>query len=74
MHFWLLKKISTNSTDEDAFLASLMEPLADASDELTDEEIEKLPLQLQYYEGKRESDLTIICKLIETLYQVCNNF
>lgn len=56
--------------DKDGFLVSLIEPLADSNDVLTDKEIEQLPLQLQYYEGCRETDATIICKLVETLYQV----
>ncbi|VDM12282.1 unnamed protein product [Wuchereria bancrofti] len=53
-----------------SYLANtLLKPLADADDNLNDDEIEKLPLQLQYYEGHRCQDLSIINKVIEALYQ-----
>lgn len=65
------------------FLAGIVAPLADENDELTEEETEKLPLQLQYYDKPREKDLSIRQKLLQTLYQViflgnfwenCTNF
>lgn len=67
MHSFLL---NNDLIDEDEFLVSIVMHLADSNDALSDEEIEKLPLDLQYYEGSRETDLLILCKLIETLYQV----
>uniref|UniRef100_A0A1I7VHS3 DUF384 domain-containing protein n=1 Tax=Loa loa TaxID=7209 RepID=A0A1I7VHS3_LOALO len=54
----------------DEFLSTLLKPLADVNDNLEDDEIEKLPLQLQYYEGHRCQDLSIIDKIIESLYQL----
>lgn len=54
----------------DEFLSTLLKPLADANDSLDDDEIEKLPLQLQYYEGHRCQDSLLINKIIESLYQV----
>lgn len=54
----------------DEFLSTLLKPLADVSDKLDDDEIEKLPIQLQYYEGHRCQDSLITNKIIESLYQV----
>lgn len=56
--------------DKDGFLAAIVAPLADERDVLTEEETEKLPLQLQYYDKPREKDLSIRKKLLQTLYQV----
>ncbi|CAJ0567979.1 unnamed protein product, partial [Mesorhabditis spiculigera] len=58
--------------DKDHFLVALLTPLADEQDALDDEEIEKLPLALQYYEGSRESVPEIRQKLVEALYQLCS--
>lgn len=58
------------SNKDGAFIATIVSPLADVNDELTDEEVDKLPLQLQYYDGVREKDIIIICRIVETLYQV----
>ncbi|KHN72941.1 FAM203 family protein, partial [Toxocara canis] len=55
----------------DEFLSCVLKPLADANDNLDDEEIEKLPLQLQYYDGQRCADTIIVDKLVEALYQLC---
>lgn len=55
---------------EDVFLAGIVAPLADENDELSEEEIEKLPIQLQYYDKPREADLSIRQQLLQTLYQV----
>ncbi|MFH4979710.1 hypothetical protein AB6A40_006419 [Gnathostoma spinigerum] len=57
--------------ENDEFLSSCLQPLADASDNLDNEEIEQLPLQLQYYNGKRCEDEVIRTKLIEALLQLC---
>lgn len=57
--------------DSDEFLVSLLQPLADANDNLDDEEMQKLPVRLQYYEGERESSSLVRQKLIEALYQLC---
>ncbi|KHJ97240.1 hypothetical protein OESDEN_02778, partial [Oesophagostomum dentatum] len=57
--------------DNDLYLVTLLSPLADCDDELSDEEIQKLPLRLQYYEGKRENSVEVRQKLIEALYQLC---
>ncbi|VDO50185.1 unnamed protein product [Brugia timori] len=54
----------------DEFLSTLLKPLADINDNLKDDEIEKLPLQLQYYEGHRCQDFSITTKVVEALYQV----
>ncbi|TKR67382.1 hypothetical protein L596_023543 [Steinernema carpocapsae] len=56
--------------DED-FLTAVLSPLADSNDDLEDDEISKLPIRLQYYDGDRETDAGIRQKLIETLYQLC---
>uniref|UniRef100_A0A0K0DLQ9 Protein HGH1 homolog n=1 Tax=Angiostrongylus cantonensis TaxID=6313 RepID=A0A0K0DLQ9_ANGCA len=64
---------STLVDDEsDMYLVSLLIPLADCSDKLSDDEIEKLPLRLQYYEGTREKSVQMRQKLIEALYQLCS--
>ncbi|VDK60532.1 unnamed protein product, partial [Cylicostephanus goldi] len=55
--------------EDDLYLLSLLSPLADSEDDLSDEETQKLPLRLQYYEGKREKSLEVRQKLIEALYQ-----
>uniref|UniRef100_A0A915Q4N7 Uncharacterized protein n=1 Tax=Setaria digitata TaxID=48799 RepID=A0A915Q4N7_9BILA len=54
----------------DEFLSTLLKPLADVNDNLDDDEIEKLPIQLQYYEGHRCEDSLITNKIIDSLYQV----
>ena len=56
--------------DEDEFLCAIVAPLMDEDYELSEEETAKLPLQLQYYDKKREQDMTICQKLVEALYQV----
>ncbi|KJH50771.1 hypothetical protein DICVIV_03118 [Dictyocaulus viviparus] len=63
---------STLLDDTDLYLVSLLQPLADRSDNLSDVEIEKLPLRLQYYEGTRVKSLQLREKLIDALYQLCN--
>lgn len=54
----------------DEFISALVAPLADVDDQLDDDEIQKLPYQLQYYDGNRCQDHLIVKKLIEALYQV----
>ncbi|CAJ0963907.1 unnamed protein product, partial [Mesorhabditis belari] len=58
--------------ENDQFLITLLTPLADAGDNLDDDEMEKLPLSLQYFEGSREKSLHIRQKIIESLYQLCS--
>jgi len=55
----------------DDFLTAILTPLADSNDEIDEDEMGKLPIRLQYYDGDRESDPLIRQKLIETLYQLC---
>ncbi|VDD96980.1 unnamed protein product, partial [Enterobius vermicularis] len=55
----------------DEFISALVAPLADVDDQLDDDEIQKLPYQLQYYDGNRCQDHLIVKKLIEALYQLC---
>ncbi|VDK89378.1 unnamed protein product [Onchocerca ochengi] len=57
----------------DELLSTLFKPLADVNDNLDDDEIEKLPLQLQYYEGHRCQDPLITSKIIDSLYQKSRN-
>uniref|UniRef100_A0A0R3S2M8 F-box/LRR-repeat protein n=1 Tax=Elaeophora elaphi TaxID=1147741 RepID=A0A0R3S2M8_9BILA len=52
----------------DEFLSALLKPLADVNDNLDDDEIDKLPLQLQYYEGHRCQEPLITNKIVESLY------
>lgn len=73
LHRWLLEEssISVPELIEDQFLVAIVAPLADKEDALSDEEIEWLPLDLQYYDGCREKNTSICRRLVETLYQVC---
>ncbi|KIH49770.1 hypothetical protein ANCDUO_20154 [Ancylostoma duodenale] len=57
--------------ENDMYLLALLAPLADCADDLSDEETQKLPLRLQYYEGKREESVEVRQKLVEALYQLC---
>lgn len=56
--------------ESDVYLVALLVPLADCADELSDEEMQKLPLRLQYYEGTRDASIELRKKLVEALYQV----
>ncbi|VDK46984.1 unnamed protein product [Anisakis simplex] len=56
---------------DDEFLSCIVKPLADSNDELDEDEIEKLPLQLQYYDQPRLKDPIIINSIIDALYQLC---
>lgn len=56
---------------DDDFLTAALAPLADSNDEIDEEEMSKLPIRLQYYDGNRESNPIIRQKLIETFYQLC---
>ncbi|VDP38779.1 unnamed protein product, partial [Heligmosomoides polygyrus] len=57
--------------ESDVYLVALLVPLADCADELSDEEMQKLPLRLQYYEGTRDASIELRKKLVEALYQLC---
>ncbi|PAV74809.1 hypothetical protein WR25_11825 [Diploscapter pachys] len=56
---------------DDAFLCALVAPLLDESAKFDDDEMAKLPLRLQYFEGKREQNQEIRQAIIEALYQLC---
>ncbi|CAD6188449.1 unnamed protein product [Caenorhabditis auriculariae] len=58
--------------DDDEYLCSVLAPLMDAQDALDDEDISKLPLRLQYYEGSRDESEIVRRKLVETLFQLCS--
>uniref|UniRef100_A0A914E909 Protein HGH1 homolog n=1 Tax=Acrobeloides nanus TaxID=290746 RepID=A0A914E909_9BILA len=55
----------------DEFLTAILAPLADEADELDDEEIQNLPLGLQYWDKKRDANEIIRGRIVETLYQLC---
>uniref|UniRef100_A0A0N5CGR5 Protein HGH1 homolog n=1 Tax=Strongyloides papillosus TaxID=174720 RepID=A0A0N5CGR5_STREA len=57
--------------ESDDFLAAILSLITDECYELDDDEQAKLPLDLQYYEGKRVNDEIIEEKIVETLYQLC---
>ena len=56
--------------DEDRLLSALLAPLADAEDQLDEDEMDKLPPGLQYWEGRRETDRRLLERVLSTLYQV----
>ncbi|KAH7699275.1 Protein Y54H5A.2, partial [Aphelenchoides avenae] len=56
---------------DDEFLTAILAPLADEADQLDDEDIAKLPLALQYYDKKRDTNENLRLKIVETLYQLC---
>ena len=64
-HEWLL-------SDDVDILPWLLLPLADGSDKIDDEDMEKLPLDLQYLDPSkcREADPDIRKLLLDTLHQV----
>uniref|UniRef100_A0A0N4ZNE0 Protein HGH1 homolog n=1 Tax=Parastrongyloides trichosuri TaxID=131310 RepID=A0A0N4ZNE0_PARTI len=57
--------------ESDDFLTAILTLIADENYDLDDEEQSKLPIDLQYYEGKRVTDEILIEKIVETLYQLC---
>jgi len=52
-------------------LSTIVAPLADRDDELDEDEVAKLPILLQYYDGRREVREFVLLKSVETLYQLC---
>lgn len=60
--------------DGDLLLTALLSLLADAGDQLDEEEIDQLPMGLQYWEGHREWEPAMQRKVLETLYQVNISF
>ncbi|VDN03351.1 unnamed protein product [Thelazia callipaeda] len=56
--------------EDDEFLTALLKPIADVNDNLKEEEIEKLPINLQYYEGHRCQDTLITDSIVDSLYQL----
>ncbi|GMR43722.1 hypothetical protein PMAYCL1PPCAC_13917, partial [Pristionchus mayeri] len=57
--------------DSDDFLVALLSVIADANDSLDQEETDKLPARLQYFEGARSSDVVLRKKVVDALYQCC---
>ncbi|KAL3116114.1 hypothetical protein niasHT_007414 [Heterodera trifolii] len=57
--------------DPDSLLSALLWPLIDADDRLDEEETALLPLQLQYWEGRRDNTAESGDKVLRTLYQFC---
>lgn len=60
------------SGEDNSLIVSMASRLADTDDEYDDDEMQKLPLPLQFFEGTREPSAEIRAKLIEALYQVCS--
>jgi hypothetical protein len=54
----------------DQFIADIMDPFADEDDEISTEEMDKLPLQLQYVDHKRSQSTSLLDTLIEVLARV----
>uniref|UniRef100_A0A914M3N9 Protein HGH1 C-terminal domain-containing protein n=1 Tax=Meloidogyne incognita TaxID=6306 RepID=A0A914M3N9_MELIC len=52
-------------------LVALLSPLVDCEDKLSEEEIENLPVDLQYWEKKRNWDLKLWELTLCTVYQFC---
>ncbi|GMT20912.1 hypothetical protein PFISCL1PPCAC_12209, partial [Pristionchus fissidentatus] len=57
--------------DSDDFLVALLSVIADANDTLDQEETDKLPARLQYFEGHRSNDDVLRKKVVDSLYQCC---
>ncbi|KAF8357128.1 hypothetical protein PRIPAC_92123, partial [Pristionchus pacificus] len=57
--------------DSDDFLVALLSVIADANDNLDQEETDKLPARLQYFEGHRSTDDVLRKKVVDSLYQCC---
>ncbi|KAL3090265.1 hypothetical protein niasHS_006717 [Heterodera schachtii] len=57
--------------DPDSLLSALLWPLIDADDRLDEEETVLLPVQLQYWEGRRDNTAESGDKVLRTLYQFC---
>lgn len=54
----------------DQFIGDIVDPFADQDDELSTEEMDKLPLQLQYVDHKRSSSTTLLNTLVEIMARV----
>jgi len=55
----------------DQFIADIVDPFADEGDDLSTEEMDKLPLQLQYVDHKRSQSATLLDTLIEVMSSLC---
>ncbi|KAI6189497.1 Muscle M-line assembly protein unc-89 [Aphelenchoides bicaudatus] len=55
----------------DQFIADIVDPFADESDEISTEEMDKLPMQLQYVDHKRSQSVTLLETLVEVLARLC---
>ncbi|VDN52294.1 unnamed protein product [Dracunculus medinensis] len=56
--------------NNDEYFCGIIEPLMDLSYQFSDNEMEKLPLQLQYYDRTRISDFSLINKLLDIIYKL----
>ncbi|KAI6225469.1 Muscle M-line assembly protein unc-89 [Aphelenchoides fujianensis] len=57
----------------DQTLADIVDPFADESDEISAEEMDKLPVQLQYVDHKRSESTHLLEALTEVLAQLCSS-
>lgn len=58
----------------DQFIADIVSPFADEDYDLSTEEMDKLPLQLQYVDYKRSTSSTLLDTLIEVMAGVSCSF
>jgi hypothetical protein len=54
----------------DQFIANIVDPFADEDDDISTEEMDKLPLQLQYVDHKRVQSPTLLDTLVEVMSSV----
>ncbi|KAI6200221.1 Muscle M-line assembly protein unc-89 [Aphelenchoides besseyi] len=54
-------------------LADIVDPFADEDDQISSEEMDKLPLQLQYVDHKRSASTHLLNSLIELMAQLCTS-
>lgn len=57
----------------DQFIGDIVDPFADENDELTTDEMDKLPLQLQYVDHKRSTSMTLLDTLVEVMARVSHD-
>ncbi|CAD5221995.1 unnamed protein product [Bursaphelenchus xylophilus] len=58
--------------DDPHVLCDILDPFADEDYEIDDEEMDKLPLNLQYVDHKRSNSTELLDTLIEILAQLCS--
>lgn len=59
----------SNDLQANKLLVALLSPLVDCEDKLSEEEIENLPADLQYWEKRRSWDLKLWELTLCTVYQ-----